>query len=148
MNGSSWHPSILYFVLFLTLLCISLIKWDSILPLKLPKLELYSQRLEDHVPDHYKGIMQKTLDKIICQCVPRLVCEIYSSKSKQRSETEEKLLHIAESQSIFDSQNGYTFAAFIGQQIMENEGSGCNDFFSDCPFSSHDMREIAKRTII
>lgn len=39
----------------------------------------------------------------------------------------------------------YRFAAHMGQLVRGLEGTGCHNFFPDCPFSNQDVLQIARR---
>ena len=39
----------------------------------------------------------------------------------------------------------YHYAAHMGQLIRGFEGGGCHHFFPACPFSAHDVRQIARQ---
>ena len=42
----------------------------------------------------------------------------------------------------------YHYAAHMGQLIRGFEGGGCHHFFPACPFSAHDVRQIARKVAV
>merc|ERR1739842_227724 len=71
------------------------------------------------------GERKQVLATITGHCLPKLVCQLHALESRE---------HISDS-----------FAAHMGQLVRGLEGTGCHNFYPDCPFSNQDVLQIARR---
>lgn len=101
-------------------------------------------RLEEFLDDsdHY-SVDQKNVrrDRIINavknSCLPKLICELNASENKDNlTPSELGLLNLIRDTSISataEVTSKYHFAAHMGQLIAGIEGTGCHNFYPDCP---------------
>jgi len=95
--------------------------------------------------DHQDG-KKEVLSTITSHCLPKLVCQLYTLQSREHiSQSERHLINLIGSAGVTGSPSKYTFAAHMGQLVRGLEGHGCHNFYPNCPFSNHDVMEIAKR---
>lgn len=80
-------------------------------------------------------------------CLPKLVCELFTRETRMDfTDHETNLVSlIGATQLSAAGPSKYHYAAHMGQLIRGFEGSGCHNFFPACPFSAHDVRQIARR---
>lgn len=80
-------------------------------------------------------------------CLPKLVCELFTREARLDFTPHETHLVdlIGATQLSAAGPSKYHYAAHMGQLIRGFEGGGCHHFFPACPFSAHDVRQIARR---
>jgi len=61
------------------------------------------------------------------------------------TDSERNLITLVGSAGLTGSPSKYSFAAHMGQLVRGLEGTGCHNFYPDCPFSNQDVLQIARR---
>merc|ERR1712062_844008 len=81
------------------------------------------------------------------QCLPKLVCELYSKPFDASFTDSEKSLMglIGSSWMGAVKPSKYHYAAHFGQLIQGYEGQGCHNMYPMCPFSGEDVQQIARK---
>eukprot|EP00096_Caligus_rogercresseyi_P007259 TRINITY_DN2506_c0_g1_i1.p1 TRINITY_DN2506_c0_g1~~TRINITY_DN2506_c0_g1_i1.p1 ORF type:complete len:139 (+),score=13.54 TRINITY_DN2506_c0_g1_i1:66-482(+) len=136
MESRSWTRSIYYFVLIVLFVAVSSIQWGISLT-----------RLDGITMEHGRNDLSlddmRIHERKSRECVQRLLCEIYSSGSKELSESEALLINKMNQEEELFSSSRLHFAAFIGDLNQGIEGGECAYFFPDCPISKSDIRKIS-----
>jgi len=92
------------------------------------------------------GDKQAVINTITGQCLPKLVCQLYSLQNTETiSDSERNLIALIGSSSLSGYSSKYNFAAHMGQLIRGVEGTGCYNFYPGCPFSGQEVMKVAKR---
>lgn len=92
------------------------------------------------------GDKQAVINTITGQCLPKLVCQLYSLQNTESiSDSERNLIALIGSSSLSGYSSKYNFAAHMGQLIRGVEGTGCYNFYPGCPFSGQEVMKVAKR---
>jgi len=92
------------------------------------------------------GTRKQVLSTITGYCLPKLVCQLYAMENRDRiTDSERNLITLVGSAGVTGSPSKYSFAAHMGQLVRGMEGTGCHNFYPDCPFSNQDVLQIARR---
>merc|ERR1711953_192207 len=81
------------------------------------------------------------------QCLPKLVCELYSQSpsSYKFTDSEKSLMTlIGDTFLKYNQPSKYHYAAHFGQLIQGYEGQGCYNLYPMCPFSGPEVQKIAR----
>jgi len=92
------------------------------------------------------GTRKQVLSTITGYCLPKLVCQLHAMENRQDiTESERNLIALVGSTGLTGVPSKYSFAAHMGQLVRGLEGTGCHNFYPDCPFSNQDVMQIARR---
>ncbi|KAJ9588075.1 hypothetical protein L9F63_018553, partial [Diploptera punctata] len=110
----------------------------------------------DVSPETASGILKATsttksklLSTIKNSCLPKLICELNAAPHKEKlSEAEKTLLSLIRDTSISvtaEVTSKYHFAAHMGQLIAGVDGTGCHNFYPNCPFPGLQVLQMMKK---
>lgn len=101
--------------------------------------------------DNEKTLMlarKKILNAVKNSCLPKLICELNAAPNKENlSQSEVSLLNLIRDTSISataEITSKYHFAAHMGQLISGVEGTGCHNFYPDCPLPGFRVSQLLK----
>jgi len=81
-------------------------------------------------------------------CLPKLICELNAAPQKDRlSDSEKALLSLISETTISTTaevSSRYHFAAHMGQLIAGVDGTGCHNFYPNCPFPGVQVLNMIK----
>ncbi|KAK7870919.1 hypothetical protein R5R35_012145 [Gryllus longicercus] len=85
-------------------------------------------------------------------CLPKMICELHATPSKERlTDGERSLLALIRDTSLSataEVTSRYHFAAHMGQLIAGVDGTGCHNFYPQCPFPGPHVMSMMKRVKI
>lgn len=94
----------------------------------------------------------KLLSTIKNSCLPKLICELNASPYKEKlTDSEKTLLSLIRETSISvtaEVTSKYHFAAHMGQLIAGVDGTGCHNFYPNCPFPGLQVLHMMKKVKI
>lgn len=91
---------------------------------------------------------KRILNAVKNSCLPKLICELNAAPNKDNlSQSEVSLLNLIRDTSITataEITSKYHFAAHMGQLISGIEGTGCHNFYPDCPLPGFRISQLLR----
>lgn len=111
------------------------------------------RRADEDPPSIFAGSSKARLWATIkTWCLPKMICELHATPSKERlSDGERSLLALIRDTSLSSTAevtSRYHFAAHMGQLIAGVDGTGCHNFYPQCPFPGTHVMSMMKRVKI